>query len=125
LRDADAGRDALRRRFGWLTKEHSASTLFACGRRWVEVNDRRGEMWYSKGRDCRPSAVMPLADVEVKMSEEDDADPLKFTVSCPPIRLTLRAADAIELAVWVSSLQECASAWKRRVEESSLCQQRA
>ena len=82
-------------------------------------------MWYSKGRDCRPSAVMPLADVEVKMSEDDEADPLKFTVSCPPIRLTLRAADAIELAVWVSSLQECASAWKRRVEESSLCHQRA
>lgn len=108
--------------FGWLMKEHASSTVFSWGRRWVCVNDKRGEVWYSKGKECKPSAVMPLADVTVTKAETDD---LSFVVSCPPMRLTLRASDAIELAVWMSSLQECAGAWKRKVEEDRRRCQRA
>jgi hypothetical protein len=103
--------------FGWLLKQHSHSMLLAWGRRYVRIDDQRGVVWYAKSATARPSAVMPLGDVQVITPHT--IDDLSFVVSCPPIRLTLRASDQAELAVWVSSLRECASAWKRRTDDEA------
>lgn len=104
--------------FGFLLKQHENSSMFSWGRRYVRVDDKRGVLWYGKSANARPSAVLPLCDVSVLEPPASGApDSLSFIVCCPPMRLTLRAADPVEFAVWVSSLRECASEWRRRTAE--------
>ena len=103
--------------FGFLLKTHSRSTFFSRGKRYVHIDDRKGVIWYSKGRKKEPSAVLPLADVTVVHSDQQRGPArLQFVVQAPSTRLVLQAADDIELAVWVSSLRECASAWRFKQE---------
>ena len=112
--------------FGMLLKQHAHSTMFSWGRRYVNVDDRRGVLWYAKGAHAQPSAILPLCDVLVLIHGQPDGSApdlmpqteggLEFVVSCPPMRLTFRAADPTDLAVWVSSIRECARAWKIRTD---------
>ena len=83
---------------GWLKKRHvrDKSLQKQWARRYFSVDEQRGTLSYSKSEGRRANVILPLCDVtSVRALDIDVYGPFCFVISCPPLQLTVRAADQV------------------------------
>ena len=100
--------------YGWLKKRNSRG---AWSKRYFYVDEARGTLAYAKshkGRNSKPSAVLPLADIT---RIEPDTLPSAFVISCPPIHLTVQAVSIKERKNWIRQLELRVDVWKLKQAE--------
>ena len=81
---------------GWLHKRHTHEKKLGSqwAKRYFAVDEHRGTLAYSKSEFKRPTVVLPLCDItSVKQLELEMHGPFCFMISCPPVHLTVKAAD--------------------------------
>ena len=101
--------------YGWLGKRH-ASKKDGWGRRYFTVDEARGTLSYSKSNShkSKSSAVVPLADVTAVTKLDSEGGACQLKISCPPMHLTVRAANEEEQKHWVNQLQLRVDIWRAK-----------
>lgn len=97
---------------GWLRKKHNKK-----GEHWADryfvADDTRGLLMMSKGdrgKKNKASVILPLQDIaSVKPLEGNECS---FVISCPPVHLTVRAEDLLEVDKWAVQLMLRARLWQ-------------
>jgi len=100
--------------------EHEHKSIFTrqWAKRYVTVNTTRGTLSVGKSQtDPKPKTILPLCDItlvkELEGSHVDWSDG-SFTISCPPLHVTLQAEDMDERKRWVTKIRESVAEWKNQ-----------
>ncbi|KAL1525798.1 hypothetical protein AB1Y20_020638 [Prymnesium parvum] len=131
--DGEARRAAARLQ-GWLFKrhQHKKGVTSQWAPRYFQVDEARGTLSYAKSESKKATVVLPLADVTtVKPVDSGPAGQKRdkemkyaFVIICPPVQLTVRAADRQSFHSWIDGLLMRASEWREKALASGVAAQR-